>query len=494
MTVRTRFAPSPTGYMHIGNLRTVVFNWLYTRNQNGKFIVRIEDTDRTRYVENALQIITDSLRWLGLDWDEGPEVGGDYGPYVQSERLDIYKEKAEELIAKGYAYRCNCSPERLASIRSQQRTEGDMPMYDGLCRDKPAGDISPDEPHVIRLKVPHEGVTTFHDVLRGDITVENRLLDDQILLKSDGFPTYHLAVVVDDHMMGITHIMRGDDWIPSTPKRILLYQAFGWTPPVYVHLPLVVGADGKKLSKRHGAVSVEEFWRQGYLPEAMLNFMAMLGWSPGEGEEQEIFTREELIARFSLNHINKAPAVFSYDKLKWVNGVYIRNLSHEDLLERLIPFWAEAGLIPLPAPTEVIPTLETLVPLVQERLKTLRDVVELTDFVFADIETPPIEKLIGKNMTAEQSLAAIQQTQSFLAHLVQFDAAEMEKPLRQVAAELNLKAGQLFTIIRNAVTGKEVTPPLFGIIEAIGRATTLKRLERAEDVLRDYLAAQTQPA
>ncbi len=491
MTIRVRFAPSPTGYMHVGNIRTVVFNWLFARQQQGKFIVRIEDTDRTRYVENAVQVITEGLEWLGMNWDEGPEVGGDYGPYVQSERLDIYQQKAEELIEKGIAYRCNCSPERLETLREEQRAKGETPMYDGHCRNKPRDAISVDEPHVIRLKVPHEGTTTFHDMLRGDITFENRLLDDQILIKSDGFPTYHLAVVIDDHMMDITHVIRGDDWISSTPKRIILYQAFGWKPPTYAHVPLVLGPDGKKLSKRHGAVSVDEFRRQGYLPEAFFNFLALLGWAPGEGDDQEIFSREDLIARFDLSRVNLSSAIFAYDKLNWMNGHYIRALSEEELLYRLVPFWADAGLIPTPVPAELFPTLRILVPLVQERLKTLRDVIELTDFVFTNIETPPTSELIGKKMTAEQSLTAIQNTQDLIAHLVHFNADAMEDPMRDLAKDMGLKAGQLFTIVRNAVTAKKVTPPLFGSLEAVGRTKTLKRLEQAEEVLKAHIEAQS---
>ncbi|HQE92498.1 MAG TPA: glutamate--tRNA ligase [Anaerolineae bacterium] len=490
MTVRVRFAPSPTGHPHIGNIRTVVFNWLFARHQHGQFILRIEDTDRTRYVEDAIRVITDGLRWLGMDWDEGPEVSGDYGPYVQSARTAIYREKAEELVAMGKAYRCDCTPERLEQVREVQRARGETPMYDGYCRNRPIGEVAPDKPHVIRLKVPRDGVTVMHDILRGDITFENRLIDDQVLLKSDGYPTYHLAVVVDDHMMGITHVMRGDDWISSEPKRLLLYAAFGWEPPIYAHVPLVLGMDGKKLGKRHGAVSIDEFRRQGYLPEAVFNFLALLGWSPGAGEEQEIFTREELIARFDITRINLAPAVFSYDKLNWMNGAYIRALSREELLERLIPFWADAGMIPPDVPVELLPTLKLLVPLVQERLKTLRDVVELTDFIFTDIATPPVEKLIGNQMTAEQSLEAIRRVQALLAEAPHFEATALEMPLRQLAAELGLKAGQLFSIVRNVVTGKEVSPPLFGSIEALGREKTLKRLERAEEALVGYITSQ----
>ncbi len=487
MTVRVRFAPSPTGEPHIGNIRTVVFNWLFARQNQGKFVLRIEDTDRTRYVEKAIQVVADGLRWLGMDWDEGPGVGGDYGPYVQSERLGLYREKAEELIAKGRAYRCNCSPERLEAVREAQRMRGETPMYDGHCRDKAPGEVAINEPHVIRLKVPREGTTVMHDILRGDIVFENRLLDDQILLKSDGFPTYHLAVVIDDHMMNITHIMRGDDWISSTPKRLLLFDAFGWQPPIYAHVPLVLGTDGKKLGKRHGAVSIDEFRRQGYLPEALFNFLALLGWAPGAGEEQEIFTREELIARFDITHINLAPAVFSYDKLNWMNGQYIRALSCDELLERLVPFWEDAGLIPTPVSAELLPTLKLLVPLVQERLKTLRDVVELTDFVFTDIDLLPVEKLVGNKMTAVQSLEAICRVQALLAGAAHFEAEALEMPMRQLADDLGLKAGQLFSIVRNAVTGKEVSPPLFGSIEALGRAKTLKRLECAEEVLVGYI-------
>ncbi len=490
MTVRVRFAPSPTGYPHIGNIRTVVFNWLYARNQGGKFVLRVEDTDRSRYVANAVQEIMDSLRWLGMDWDEGPQVGGEYGPYVQSERLELYQQKAEELLKKGWAYRCTCSPERLEQVREEQRARGESPMYDGHCRDLPPDAIDPNEPHVIRLKVPHEGETVVHDLIKGDVVFDNRLIDDQVLMKSDGFPTYHLAVVVDDHLMNITHIIRADEWLPSTPKHIFMYRAFGWETPTFVHVPLVMGPDGKKLSKRHGAISVNEFHKQGYLPEALFNFLALVGWAPGEGDEQEIFSREELIERFSLERINKAAAVFSYDKLDWMNGVYIRQLPPAELLQRLIPFWQEAGMIPTPVPAEILRKLETVVPLVQERLKTLRDVIALTDFIFADIETPAAEQLIGKKMTAKQTVLAIQQVQELLAGLVHFNAETMEQPLRDLAKELHLKAGQLFGLIRTATTGKDVTPPLFGSLEALGRTETLRRLERAEEALALLLAEE----
>jgi glutamyl-tRNA synthetase len=509
MTVRVRFAPSPTGEPHIGNIRTVVFNWLFARKMEatsghrGQFILRIEDTDRTRYQPETIPVIMDGLRWLGLDWDEGPgleelqrlgienaeeyAVGGPYGPYTQSERLTMYEEVAEELIERGWAYRCNCTPERLEQVRERQRASKQMLMYDRHCRDLPAGAVLPDEPHVIRLKVPLEGQTIVHDVIRGDVAFDNVGIDDQILLKSDGFPTYHLAVVVDDHHMKITHIARGDDWIPSTPKRVLIYQAMEWEPPIYCHVPLVLGADGKKLGKRHGATSITQFRDQGYLPEALLNFLALLGWAPGEGEEQEIFSREELIEHFDLFRVNRAPAAFSYDKLDWMNGVYIRKMPEEELLEQLLPFWQKAGLVPDPCPEETRANLRGIVPLVQERLKRLGDVVEWTAFLLREIEPPPAEKLVGKKMTPEGSLTALRRTRSLLAEVEPFDAEAMEAPMRALAEGLGLKAGQLFGIVRWAVTGQKAAPPLFGSLAVLGRERTLARLDAAEAILAESM-------
>ena len=498
MTVRVRFAPSPTGKLHIGSIRTVVFDWLFARKMDGQFILRIEDTDRKRYDPEALLTIMDGLRWMGLDWDEGPgqeelqrigvenageyAVGGPVGPYIQSERLEMYKQTAKELVERGSAYRCNCSPERLERVREEQRARKQSPMYDRHCRDLPPDSISPDEPHVIRLKVPLTGQTVVHDAIRGDVVFDNTTLDDLILLKSDGFPTYHLAVVVDDHHMGITHVTRDDRWISTAPKRILLYQALGWELPVFCHLPLVNGTDGKPLSKRHGSTSVAQFHHQGYLPEALFNFLALLGWAPGEGEEQEVFSREELVERFDLFRINKAPAVFSYKKLDWMNGVYIRSLPEKELLERLLPFWQKAGLVPAPCPEETKAMLRRLVPLVQERLKRLDEVVEWTTFLFREIEPPPAEKLVGKKMTPEASLAALQQARSLLAEVEPFEPEAMEQPMRALAEELGVKAGQLFGIVRWAVTGQKVAPPLFGSLALLGRERVLARLDAAEGV------------
>jgi glutamyl-tRNA synthetase len=500
MSVRVRFAPSPTGEPHIGNIRTVVFNWLFARQADGEFILRIEDTDRARYQPETIRVIMDGLRWLGLDWDEGPSletlersgvenaedyaVGGLYGPYIQSERLEMYRTAAAELIDRGWAYRCSCTPERLTRVRERQRAAGEHVMYDRHCRDLPIP-VSADEPHVVRLKVPLDGETIVHDTIFGDVAFDNRLIDDQILLKSDGFPTYHLAVVVDDHHMAITHVIRGEDWISSTPKRILTYQALGWETPTYCHVPLVNGPDGQKLSKRHGATSITEFRAQGYLPGALLNFLALLGWSPGEAEEQEIFSREELVERFDLFRVNTSPATFSYEKLNWLNGIYIRKLSVEELTERLLPFWQRAGLAPDPCPEDVRARLRRIVPLIQERLKRLDEVVEWTSFMLAEIEAPPLEKLVPRKMTRQESAAMLQAAEGLLAEIEPFEGETIEQPLRDLTAELGVSVGQLLGTLRWATTNQKATPPLFGTLAAMGRERVLRRLDTAIERLQE---------
>ncbi|HIP96696.1 MAG TPA: glutamate--tRNA ligase [Anaerolineae bacterium] len=482
--VRVRFAPSPTGYLHVGGARTALYNWLFARHHGGTFILRIEDTDRTRYLEDALEDLFTSLRWLGLDWDEGPLVGGDYGPYVQSERLDIYRQYARQLVDEGHAYYCYCSSERLARVR-KQRARGEQTGYDRHCRyltakqraDYEAQGIVP----VVRLKVPLEGQTTFHDVIRGTTTVDNATLDDLVLLKSDGFPTYHLANVVDDHLMGISHIMRGDEWLPSVPRHVLLYQAFGWEIPVYAHLPVILSPTGKgKLSKRHGGVEIRYFRERGYLPEAMVNFLARVGWS--YDDKTEIFTREELIACFDLDGVNKSPAAFSYDKLEWMNGVYIRQLAADDLAERLVPFLA-AGLGIEEGELRRRRELRELIPLVRERLKTLADIVALADFFFLEEITYDPQLLIAKKMTAADCAAALDRVIEILESLPDFSEETLETALRGLAGDLGLKAGQLFGIIRVAVTGKKVAPPLFGTLRILGRERVLSRLARAREAL-----------
>lgn len=485
-TIRVRFAPSPTGYLHVGGARTALFNWLFARRHDGVFILRIEDTDRTRYEPEAVQNIMDSLRWLGLEWDEGPEVGGDYGPYFQSQRLDLYQKYAQQLVDSGHAYRCYCSPERLAQTREERRRRGEPNLgYDRRCRYLTARERAEYEAQgivpVVRLKVPLEGQTSFHDVLHGDTTVDNARLDDLVLLKSDGYPTYHLANVVDDHLMEISHIMRADEWLPSVPKHVLLYDAFGWEIPIYAHLPVILAPTGKgKLSKRHGGVAVHDFRQQGYLPEAMVNFLALVGWA--YDDKTEFFTRQELIEKFSLEGVNKSPAAFSYDKLEWMNGVYIRQLPQDALYKRLIPFLA-SGLGT--GEKELRERKETrgIVPLIQERLKKLTDAVELVDFFFVDRISYDPALLVGKKMTAAESLAALRKARETLAALPDFEEKTLETALRALVEELGLKAGQLFGIIRVATTGKKVAPPLFGTLSVLGRERVLERLDNAGEVL-----------
>jgi glutamyl-tRNA synthetase len=496
--VRTRYAPSPTGEPHIGNIRTTVFEWLFARHHGGAFFVRIEDTDQERYVPGSTRRIFESLAWLGLNLDEGPDhatlramkadedwpgapdYGGDFGPYVQSQRLPLYQQWAEWLVEHGFAYRANETPDELDRMR--KATEGRREALVFREEMRLRADVRPDEPHVIRMRVvPRDGVTRFHDLIKGDVAFENAHVDDQVLLKADGFPTYHLAVVVDDHLQGVTHVLRGDDWLSSAPKHVLLYQYFGWEPPQFAHLPNVLGTDGKKLSKRHGATSVTEFRNQGYLPEALINFLAMLGWAPGEGVEQNVFTVPELIAQFQLERVGSSPAVFSYDKLDWLNGVHIRRLETGDLADRLAPFLEQAGL-PIDTPDKRA-RLRQVTPLIQERMKTLKDAAPLVDFFFQDIALPPRDSLIGPKMEQHLSLYALKECRRALEEAPAFDAEALEKALRELAAALQLKPAQLFTIVRNAVANKPVTPPLFGTLSVLGRATTVERLSRAIGVL-----------
>jgi glutamyl-tRNA synthetase len=474
--VRVRIAPSPTGYFHVGSARTALFNWLFARHHGGKFIVRIEDTDRTRFNPEAVADLTASLRWLGLCWDEGPEVGGDYGPYVQSERLDHYQHYADWLVAEGHAYKCYCSHERLAAVREQQRNNKQQIGYDRHCRTLTAAQRAEYEAQgitpVVRLKAPLEGSTTFHDVVYGTITVENETLEDLILLKSDGFPTYHLAVVVDDHLMAISHIMRGDEWLPTVPQRIHIYDALGWETPIYAHLPLILAPTGKgKLSKRHGGVEVHEFRRQGYLPEAMVNYLARVGWS--YDDQTEIFSLDELVTYFDLAGINNSPARFSYERLEWMNGYHIRQLEASDLAQRLVPFMADAGFQVTAA--DLLP----IVPLIRERLKTLADVVQWTDYLFkAQIEYDP-GLLVPKKMTAAEALTALRQARVKLDILPSFENEIAEPIMRDLAADLGVKVGQLFGMIRVAATGKTVSPPLFETLSVLGKARTLERVDEA---------------
>ncbi len=483
MTVRVRFAPSPTGIPHVGNIRTALFNWLFAQHEGGKFILRIEDTDQTRLDPRALEAILESLRWLDLNWDEGPEISGTYGPYAQSQRLEHYRRAAEGLIAKDAAYRCYCSPERLEQVRAEQARRKEPPRYDRRCRDLSAAERAQEEAKgivpVVRFKTPLSGRTEFDDVVRGHVVFENETLDDFILLKSDGYPTYHLANVVDDHLMEITHVLRAEEWLPSTPRHLLLYAALGYAPPQFAHLPMMLGSDRAKLSKRHGAVSLLEYKRQGYLPEAMFNFLGLLGWSLDD--HTEIISREEFIHHFSLERIVKNPAIFDVEKLTWMNGVYMRALPAERLAELLIERLKEDLPPDVPRPLDRDYVLR-IVPLVQERIKRLDEAAALTAFFFVEgpLDYPP-ELLLGKRF-ADKRDEARRALESATARLSQIDRWErdvLEGVLRPLAEELGLKAGDLFMLVRVAVTGQTATPPLFETMEVLGRDRCLARLDDA---------------
>lgn len=477
--VRVRFAPSPTGAPHIGSLRTALFVWLWARHTGGKFILRVEDTDQKREVENGLELIMDSLRFLGLDWDEGPDIGGAYGPYIQSQRLAIYAENIQRLLASGHAYYCYCTPERLEQMRQEQQARGAATRYDRQCRflspaERAAHARAGDAP-VVRLAVPLDGKTTLHDFIHGDLTIANKDVDDQVLIKSDGFPTYHFAVVVDDHLMKISHVMRADEWIPSFSKHVLLYQAFGWDIPLHGHVPDVLGPDKKKLSKRHGATSVIQFRDDGYLPEALVNFLALIGWS--YDDKTELFTRQQLVEYFTLDKIGHAPAIFDHTKLDWMNGSYIRALPDDELATRLLPFIERAHLKADAA------MVRGLVPLVKERLKKLSDIVTLADYLFVDeLEyAPPL--LIGKG-DAASALAALRAAQATLEKYPSFaDEEKIEAELRADAEKLGQKNAPFFGALRVAVTGKTVSLPLMGSMRLLGADKTRRRIARAVAVL-----------
>ncbi len=478
--VRVRFAPSPTGFPHVGNVRTALFNWLFARHSGGTFIVRIEDTDVARKVEGALEAILDGLRWLGLDWDEGPEVGGKYGPYFQSQRLDFYHEAAQRLVKQGDAYYCYCSPQRLAEMRAEQQKRKQSHGYDRYCRDlteaerrkKEVEGITP----VVRFKMPLEGQTRFHDIVWGEVVVENSTLDDYVLLKSDGYPTYHLANVVDDHLMEISHVLRAEEWLSSVPRHKLLYQALGYEMPQLAHLPMILGPDRSKLSKRHGAVSITEYREQGYLPEAMVNFLALLGWSLDD--KTEIMSRDELIKNFSLERISKTAAIFNHEKLNWMNGAFLRELNHEELLGKIMPF-LESGLpkeVKRPISKECV---SRIVPLIRERINTLAEAATYADFFFLDELEYDASLLMGKKMTAETTLKALKAAQEKISSLESFDHDSLEGMLRPLAEELGLKTGQLFSPLRVATTGRTAAPPLFETMVVLGKERCLKRLMAA---------------
>jgi glutamyl-tRNA synthetase len=459
MVVRTRFAPSPTGFLHIGGVRTALFNWLFARHHHGIFILRIEDTDQARSTEEYLNSILASLRWLGLDWDEGP--------YFQSQRMQLYREHADKLLQGGKAYRCFCTPEELEERRQQALAQGRKPKYDGRCRER--ADQPASLPFVIRFKASQQGVTTVDDLVKGEVIFQNEELDDLIILRSDGTPTYNFVVVVDDAVMGITHVIRGDDHLTNTPRQIQLYQALGYPLPAFAHLPLILGPDRARLSKRHGATSVTAYQEMGYVPSALVNYLARLGWSYGD---QEIFSREELIERFSLEGAGRSAGIFNPEKLLWLNAHYLKEGNPEQIAQWLIPFLQRQGI-----EAELDDRLLKIVKSLQPRARTLVEMAEQAEFYFKE-DFPYDEKGSRKFLGPELS--------AFLTSLIEglrgsndFAEAQLERLFRRLIEQQGLKLNQAAQGVRIALTGRTTSPGLFEVMEGIGREGVIKRLERA---------------
>ena len=502
--VRVRFAPSPTGMLHVGGARTALFNWLLAHGEarregrEGAFLLRIEDTDRTRLVEGAEAGILDVLSWFGLTWDEGPDIGGPHAPYRQSERTTLYRDAAERLIASGHAYRCFCTPERLQAVREAQQARKEAPGYDRHCRALPqetiAANLETGLPHVVRFAMPREGETIVHDLLRGEIVYQNANLEDLVLLKSDGFPTYHLANVVDDHDMAISHILRGEEWIPTAPVHLRLYAAFGWEPPTLAHMPLILAPGGGKLSKRHGSTAMEEFRKEGYLPEALMNYLALLGWSL-DGET-EIFSKSDLLGKFTLERVNPSPGTFDYAKLRWFNAHYINHIVElDDLVARVMPFLADAELVDRAAVAD--PThpdrarVRPAVALLKDRMETLAEAPALLAYFLRD-ELEPYDPavLVPKKGSPAETLAALEAVARTLPDVDLADEASTEARFRALADDLGLKAGTLFMPIRVAVTGRTQSPGLFETMRVIGAERCAQRIAAAIEALRALVPAE----
>lgn len=471
---RTRFAPSPTGYMHIGNLRTALYTYLIAKHDGGKFILRIEDTDQKRYVEDAVDVIYNTLNKVGLKHDEGPDVGGDYGPYVQSERRNIYREYAEKLVELDGAYYCFCSRERLDDLRQQAEGDRITFQYDGYCKSLSKEEVQEKlhagEPHTIRQRIPKTGKTTFEDAVYGTITVENSELDEGVLLKTDGLPTYNFANVVDDNLMGITHVIRGSEYLSSAPKYNLIYGAFGWNIPTYVHLPLIMKEGGRKLSKREGDASFEDFYEKGYLPEAIINYIALLGWSPGT--EQEFFTLDELVEQFDIKGLSKSPAVFDVNKLRWMNGEYIRKMDLEDFHESALPYYKKYI-------SSADVDLSLLSKLLHTRVDALEDIGDHVDFIEA-LPQYDIDLFIHKRMktTHGNALASLKKAYEVLADLEDWGDEAVHKVLFDTIKEMGIKNGQMLWPIRTALSGKPSSPGGgTDLLVLLGRKESLKRIK-----------------
>lgn len=474
--VRVRFAPSPTGYLHLGSVRTALYNWLFARHYQGKFILRIEDTDELRSTKEAVEIILEGLEWLGLDWDEGP--------CFQMQRLEIYKSYTQQLLNEDKTYYCYCSPEELEDIRQSALAEKKPPKYDGRCRylteeEKKEYETQGRKP-VIRFKTPKKGETKFTDLVHGEVKFENILLDDFVLLKANGVPTYNYAVVIDDHLMKISHVLRGDDHISNTPRQILLYQASGWEPPQFAHFPMILGLDHGKLSKRHGAISVVEYKHQGYLPEALLNYLALLGW--GTTESEEIFALEELIKKFSLERCGKAAAVFDPQKLLWINGLYIREMPVEELYPYALEELKKAELVSDTPDEKTAEYIKKAISLEQEKIKILTDIPYLLEF-FLKEDIVYQEEAVNKVLKVAGVEKILADLEELFAQEENFNTQVLENKVRQYCQEKNLNTKATFHPLRVAVSGRREGPCLFKMLELLGKERVIRRIKRSKQIL-----------
>lgn len=490
--VRVRFAPSPTGFLHIGGLRTGLYNYLFAKHNNGDFILRIEDTDRTRYVEGAIENLIQSLKWAGIEVDEGVILNedgkltekGQCGPYIQSNRLDIYKKYVDKLIESGHAYYCFCSKDRLDNLREEQRIKGQVPKYDGRCRSIPIDEakrrIANGEEYVVRLKLPRNRFIKFHDLVRGDVTINTDEIDDQVLMKSDGFPTYHMAVVVDDHLMKITHVVRGEEWLASTPKHVFLYEALGWEAPEFVHLPTVLNKNHKKLSKREGDVSVEDFKKRGYLPEGLINYLALVGWSPEDDEE--IMTLKGLIPKFSFDRVVKSGGIFDVDKLNWVNSHYMKDYDLEKLCQLEKPYMIESGLMTEEEIDNNFEWFKILVETVRDGLDKLEDLPKAVQFLFGDLSVK--EESALEELKKDNVLQLIDQFIEELNSVEEVDDEFSRTVMKKIQKATGIKGKNLYMPVRAAISGNVHGPELNNIILLLGKEKLLKRLNASKKYLK----------
>lgn len=482
--VRVRFAPSPTGYLHIGGARTALFNWLFARKMGGKLILRIEDTDTERLKEDSVSQILTSLKWLGLNWDEGPEAGGECGPYYQSERRELYSKYAQQLLDEGKAYYCFCTPADLEAEREKQRAAKQPFRYARTCRD-----LDPEvakaraaagEPYSVRIKIPTEGNITVHDLIHGDVTFNMDQFDDFVIVKSNGMPTYNFAVVVDDHLMGMTHVLRAEEHLSNTPKQLLIYEALGFEPPKFGHMPMILAPDRSKLSKRHGATSVEEFRAQGYLPEAIINYLTLLGWGPGD--EREIFTLEETVKLFELEQMSKKAAVYDTKKLTWMNGQYLSELPLEKILPEAETFFIKDGLVTKEWLAENKEYFAKLVDTVRVRVKTLQEVADASAYFFKDVEVYD-EKGVAKHFKPEAAELLEKCIAALEADEV-FDLTSTEAIYNKIAADNGLALGKVIHPTRLALTGRTVSPGMFDVMVLLGKEKTLARMRKAVEYIK----------